>query len=138
MTHRFRVLVCGGHRFVDPIKVKQWLIDLAPSHLNEIAPSLDWTIEAVIEGDADGADRGGKLWALDVLKIVPHTFPADWDRYGNGAGPIRNRRMLLEGLPNVVFAFPGRSGTADMVRQTNEMISQGANIALFKIYGNFQ
>lgn len=57
MTHRFRVLVCGGHRFVDPIKVKQWLIDLAPSYLNEIAPSLDWTIEAVIEGDADGADR---------------------------------------------------------------------------------
>lgn len=44
-------------------------------------------------------------------------FPADWHRDGKAAGPIRNRRMLLEGMPDLVVAFPGGRGTADMVRR---------------------
>lgn len=44
-------------------------------------------------------------------------YPADWKRYGMAAGPIRNRRMLKEGKPDIVIAFAGGRGTADMVRQ---------------------
>jgi hypothetical protein len=32
-----------------------------------------------------------------------------------GAGPIRNQRMLVEGKPDLVVAFPGGKGTAGMV-----------------------
>lgn len=36
------------------------------------------------------------------------------------AGPIRNSRMLREGKPDLVLAFPGHGGTADMVKQAGE------------------
>jgi hypothetical protein len=31
------------------------------------------------------------------------------------AGPIRNKLMLTDGKPDVVIAFPGGAGTANMV-----------------------
>ena len=37
--------------------------------------------------------------------------------YGKAAGPIRNQQMLDEGKPDVVIAFPGASGTADMINR---------------------
>jgi len=73
-------------------------------------------IGVVNEGNAPGADRIAGYWArrnkIDNLK-----FPADWDRHGNSAGPIRNGRMLAEGKPDLVLAFPGGEGTKNMVRQ---------------------
>jgi hypothetical protein len=44
-------------------------------------------------------------------------FPANWKVYGRAAGPIRNMKMLLEGKPDLVVAFPGGIGTADMVKK---------------------
>jgi hypothetical protein len=42
---------------------------------------------------------------------------ADWEKLGRSAGPIRNQAMLDEGRPDLVVAFPGHHGTADMVRR---------------------
>ena len=44
-------------------------------------------------------------------------FPAEWDKYGVSAGPIRNQKMIDEGKPDLVFAFPGGRGTTDMIRR---------------------
>lgn len=44
-------------------------------------------------------------------------FRADWEQCGRQAGPLRNARMLAEGRPDAVIAFPGGKGTADMVRK---------------------
>jgi hypothetical protein len=64
------------------------------------------TIDAVIEGDAHGADRMAGEWAR--RHGVENTkFCADWDRLGRKAGPIRNQLMLDEGRPDLVVAFPG-------------------------------
>ena len=41
----------------------------------------------------------------------------EWDELGKKAGPLRNQRMLDEGKPNLVVAFPGGGGTKDMVRR---------------------
>lgn len=68
-----------------------------------------------------GACRSGAdLWA-DEWAVVNWTqieeYPADWAKYGRAAGPIRNRRMISEGKPDLVLAFPGGRGTSDMVRR---------------------
>ena len=42
-------------------------------------------------------------------------FPAEWKKHGKAAGPIRNRKMLQDGKPDLVLAFPGGRGTANMV-----------------------
>lgn len=47
-----------------------------------------------------------------VPVIVYH---ADWNAHGRSAGPIRNAKMLAEGKPDLVVAFPGGKGTAHMV-----------------------
>jgi hypothetical protein len=40
---------------------------------------------------------------------------------GNAAGPIRNQEMLDKGKPYATIAFPGRTGTADMVRRSKKV-----------------
>jgi hypothetical protein len=73
-------------------------------------------IGLVIHGAARGADRMAGEWAATAGVPVAE-FPADWRRYRRGAGPVRNRQMLVEGRPDLVLAFPGKSGTENMVRQ---------------------
>jgi UDP-N-acetylmuramoylalanine-D-glutamate ligase len=48
---------------------------------------------------------------------VPVKAPADCETHGRSADPIRNRRTLDEGKPDLVVAFPGGRGTAHMVSQ---------------------
>lgn len=101
-----RVLVCGGRDFNDRETVFHTLHELASEH--------GWL--TIIEGGASGADKLAREWANLCWHGVI-TKPADWDRYGKGAGPIRNGQMLIGGKPDLVVAFPGGRGTADMVRQ---------------------
>ena len=73
-------------------------------------------VSLVIHGAARGADTLLDEWA-QVWGIPSLAFPAQWRRLGRAAGPLRNGRMLAEGKPDLVIAFPGGRGTADMVRQ---------------------
>ena len=50
---------------------------------------------------------------IDLRDIVPK-----YDQFGARlAPPLRNQRMLDEGKPDLVVAFPGGGGTKDMVRR---------------------
>lgn len=66
-----------------------------------------------------GVDEAAIDWAV-VNWCVFQEFPPDWDKYGNAAGPIRNQQMLDEGKPDLVVAFPGGRGTADMVNKARK------------------
>jgi hypothetical protein len=66
-----------------------------------------------------GADLGAFLWAVQNSKKIK-TYEAEWSKYGRAAGPIRNRRMIEEGKPNLVVAFPGGAGTANMTKLARE------------------
>jgi hypothetical protein len=46
--------------------------------------------------------------------VTVEQFPAEWGRLGRAAGPIRNAVMLRDGKPELVIAFKGGAGTADM------------------------
>ena len=101
-----RVLVCGGRDFSDRMMLNE--------HLDTMHAAQPFTV--IIHGDARGADTLAKEWALS--RGVKHlAFPADWTQHGKAAGPIRNTRMLVEGQPDKVVAFPGGAGTANMVDQ---------------------
>lgn len=69
--------------------------------------ALDWTITEVVSGGAAGADRLGEAWA-SRNGIPVKRFPADWARYGKGAGPVRNREMARYAEALVAF-WDGRS-----------------------------
>lgn len=95
-----RVLVCGGRDFNDVDRVRRGLL---PFGRNIV----------IIHGDARGADALAGSFARSE-GIAEIKVPAQWAYYGKIAGPIRNKWML-EGLkPDIVVAFPGGRGTADM------------------------
>lgn len=71
---------------------------------------------ALIQGGATGADTMARDWAATHPEIKRYVCRANWDKYGLAAGPIRNAKMLEWG-PDLVVAFAGGKGTADMVRR---------------------
>ncbi len=72
-------------------------------------------ITHLIHGAAPGADTLAAGWAFD-MGITVVACHADWTKHGRAAGPIRNGEMLKR-EPDLVVAFPGGRGTANMVRQ---------------------
>lgn len=102
-----RVLVCGGRDYADVFQLNQML---------DITKQAHGTIE-ICHGGAKGADTLAGEWAK--RNSVPYVvYPANWDKHGRSAGPIRNKQMLDEFKPGLVIAFPGGAGTKNMIGQT--------------------
>lgn len=125
VTLPWRVLVCGGRDFSDVARASMVL----NHYWNECNG-----FEVLIHGAAPGADTLAAEWAK-MVGVETLAFPAQWTdlttqpcvtrRRADGtpynvlAGSIRNTRMLREGKPTLVIAFPGGNGTADMVRKSH-------------------
>ena len=104
-----RVLVCGGRNYDD---VRTFVSTLDSIH-------NDRKITQIIHGGARGADSLADTWG-ELTGVPVKCFPANWKSLGRVAGPIRNSLMLEEGKPDLVVAFPGGFGTANMVRQARK------------------
>lgn len=103
-----RLLVCGGRDYAN----KAYLFAILNNYSDQAGG-----FSVVIHGAARGADSLAGEWA-SYCGIPIEEYPADWTKDGRAAGPIRNARMIREGKPDLVIAFPGGRGTADMVRQS--------------------
>lgn len=105
-----KILICGDRYWRDKEAIAESLSLLADSNT------------VVIHGGAQGADSLGgeaaKEFGLEVIVV-----PAEWDRYGKAAGPIRNRKML-DMEPDVVLAFHSdlkkSKGTKDCVKEAEK------------------
>lgn len=77
-------LIVAGSRTICPMVAYAYI-----SSIIKFSPS---SIVEIIEGGADGVDRGAKIFAL-VNRIPLKTFPADWRKYRKLAGRRRNYQM---------------------------------------------
>jgi hypothetical protein len=112
-----RVLVCGSRDWTDAPELER-VLDKVASVVR---------VDTVIEGEQRGADLLARAWA-DARGVAVDPYPAEWGRLGKPAGRIRNRRMLNEGRPDLVIAFPFPSsvGTLDMIE-----IARGAGVPVW-------
>jgi hypothetical protein len=101
-----RFLVTGGRDFNDNAAIVNALCDLPEDAI-------------LIHGDARGADRIAAWYWSGIRQRQSEAYPADWARNGRAAGPIRNQRMLDSGV-DLVIAFDGGTGTADMVSRAKK------------------
>jgi len=101
-----RVLVCGGRDYHNQ------------EHVSVVLDALHTKnpITCLIEGGAKGADMCAQIWS-QRREIASECYRAHWHLLGRGAGMVRNQKMIDEGKPDLVVAFPGGKGTADMVRR---------------------
>lgn len=103
-----RIIVCGGRDYQNSAAVN--------ARLDEIHAKTP--IEAVIHGNASGADRLGGIWA-NTRGVKCWPVSAQWSKFGRAAGPKRNQQMLGMGV-SLVVAFPGGRGTRDMVKRAEK------------------
>lgn len=115
-----RVLVCGGRNYADKNRLFKVLDDFCiEKNLRYACDEYgNWLAKDIhiIHGGASGADDLADQWAV-VNWVTFSEFKVtkeDWVKQGKAAGPLRNQRMLDEGKPDIVIAFPGGPGTADM------------------------
>lgn len=110
-----RVIIAGGRDFTDYHKLK--------THMNCLLQLLDKSQVEIISGGAKGADSLGERYAREFGYKLKR-FPADWNKYGKAAGPIRNKEMALyaaEAKGVLVAFWDGSSrGTYDMITRAEE------------------
>src|SRR6266702_2128043 len=106
-----RILVCGGRDFGESDSEVNLLVDTLGEYYG--------IIDLLISGGARGADRLAERWA-NAYNIPIERYEADWGAYGKAAGFIRNKRMIDEGKPELVIAFRGGKGTANMIEQARK------------------
>ena len=102
-----RVIVAGTREFNDYDLVKKELDKL------RIFPEFYHGF-TVFSGCAKGADQLGERYAYENhLQVVK--FPADWEKYGKKAGPIRNEEMAKHADACIVFWNGKSKGTKNMI-----------------------
>lgn len=79
-------LIIAGSRKLD--------LDDAKKKLNKFLFTFTekYSIIEVVSGTATGADTIGEQWALSN-NVKVNRMPAEWNKYGRAAGPIRNEEM---------------------------------------------
>ena len=118
-----RILVCGGRDYNDKEVIREKLTALKHMYPDAV----------LVHGGAPGADSMAG-WIGGTVGFEVEVHIAHWAKYGKAAGPIRNQEMLDSGI-DLVVAFPGGSGTADMVERARdagvsvEIVDDGAWIA---------
>ena len=102
-----KILVCGSRHYLIYPEFKKYLEEM--------------DVTSMVSGGAQGADYLAQKYAEE--KGIPiFIYPADWEKHGRAAGPIRNKQMLDEGKPDMVIAFWDRhsKGTKNMMDQAKK------------------
>jgi hypothetical protein len=102
-----RVVFTGGRYYKNETAVVEVLTQLASDTV-------------IVTGGATGLDTIAHNYAVE-MGFETEVYPADWDTHGKAAGPIRNK--VMASLPNVemVVAFEGGRGTANMVKISDKL-----------------
>jgi hypothetical protein len=132
------VMVAGGGRDLP------WPVERVAAHLLQASCGL--CVRLLLHGAARGADQAIAA-AAEQLGWPQLPCPAQWDRHGRSAGPIRNRLMLVCALERVaalpqgcgllVIGFPGARGTRSLLEQARGMAERASSfrVAVLQIPG---
>jgi Protein of unknown function (DUF2493). len=111
-----KVIIAGGRDYRPTRCAWFWLRDML----------LSLKCTEVVSGKASGADAMGEKIA-ERMGFPLKSFPADWNKYGKAAGPMRNEQMAQ--YADACILFPGGSGTENM---KSRAIAHGLKVIEYK------
>lgn len=111
----FRLIIAGSRTFNDYGLLRAYC-DMKLSR--KIAAGEE--IEIVSGACPSGADALGEHYAIERGYKVKR-FPADWQRYGKVAGPMRNREMAMYADACIVFWDGSSRGSVSMMNEAKTM-----------------
>ena len=124
MREDFRIIVSGTRTFDD----YEFLCYHCDYFLSEMRKKRRIVI---VSGRANGADQMGERYARERGYSL-RTYPANWERYGNRAGPIRNE-LMAQNADALIAYWDGRSpGTKNMI----DMARDYGLLVRIKIYSS--
>lgn len=85
----------------------------------DVVERSGFSITKVISGTAPGVDQLGERWGAEH-RVPVMRMPADWQRHGRAAGPIRNRAMAAVAKALIALWDGSSHGTLDMIRAALE------------------
>lgn len=95
----------------------------------KVVSSHEGGIEKIVSGGATGADTLAK-WYAGKYGIPFEEFPANWDRFGRAAGPMRNKQIVEAADIMIAFMAKRSKGTRNAVDQ---MIKAGKPIHIYPV-----
>lgn len=105
-----KILICGDRKWISYLEIKKVLNTFDKGTV-------------IVHGCCRGADYIAGVVAKD-LGLAVIEVPAEWQKYGKAAGPVRNKKMLDMGVSQV-FAFHNNldesKGTKNMVEQAKSV-----------------
>ena len=115
-----KILITGDRNWKDHIVIGEAILR-AVKESNIVNSAHEVTI---VHGGARGADTiAGEIGEQFGFKV--RRMPAQWEKYGRAAGPIRNQQMLDENKDiDICLSFHHNlelsKGTRDMVNRVNK------------------
>lgn len=111
-----KVIIAGGREF-NNYKL-----------LCEVCDGMSYKDLEIVSGVARGADKLGVKYAEERGYKIKE-FPANWNKYGRSAGPIRNNEMSLYADALIAFWDGKSKGTGNMIK-----LAKKRNLKLKVIY----
>ena len=133
MNKEVRIIIAGTRNFDDYELLKFKVDRIIEKEFKDCNISI-------ISGTSKGADQLGESYA-NTKRYHLYKFPAEWDKYGRKAGPLRNEKMatfasgelINDECVGVLIAFwDGKSrGTKNMIENAYKY-----NLKVFTIIYN--
>lgn len=116
--------------FTQKSKVMKLAVVGSRSFCNEVLlektlESYKGKIKVVVSGGAKGADAMAESWAKKN-SVETLVFKPDWQKYGKGAGPVRNRDIIANCDHCVAFwdgKSKGTKSSIDLCKKLNKTIT---------------
>ena len=108
-----RIVIAGCRNYTNYTEAKKY-IDFC---INKIKNEYELIF---ISGKCRGADELGERYAKENGYNIEY-YPAEWEKYGRSAGPLRNKKMA-EIADYVICFWDGKSkGTKSMIEKTKKL-----------------
>lgn len=106
-------VVIGGYRNFENYEIFS-------AFVNECLAEYKSEEITILSGHCKGTDLMAERYAEEkgcLMKI----FPAEWQKYGKAAGPIRNKQMVEKADVVIAFTCPRATGTKNLISHAKKL-----------------